>query len=320
MPEVSVVIPTRGRPKAVCDAVFSVLEQTFRDLEVIVVIDGSDFETRRALIAISDMRLRVIALEQSVGANEARNTGARAARSPWVALLDDDDSWLPLKLERQMAQATSSPLQILVTQYFVNDGSPVREIWPRRFPQPAEDLSEYMFCTSQNVFQTSTIVCSRELLLKVPFTKGLRRLQDWDWLLRAIRYPGVQLVPVAVPLSVYNCPDTAASISNKFDWEGALTWARDNRSIMTPKAFRGFVSKKCAADAGRQALAPMTFLSLFAECAFSRGLHPFEAARFLTYYFLPTFRRRALANAVQRLFRFRDATPAPALRYRDAPE
>ena len=64
------------------------------DVEAIVVIDGPDAASQHALARIGDARLRVIALPESVGGSEARNIGARAAASRWIALLDDDDEWL----------------------------------------------------------------------------------------------------------------------------------------------------------------------------------------------------------------------------------
>ncbi len=85
----------------------SALEQTYRNIEVIVVIDGPDVVTERALLAVDDARLRVLALPANVGGSDARNTGVQAARGEWIALLDDDE-WLPEKLERQLRVARAS--------------------------------------------------------------------------------------------------------------------------------------------------------------------------------------------------------------------
>src|SRR5262252_3157848 len=106
---VSVVIPSRNRPGIIGRAVRSALAQTFSLIEVIVVIDGPDRQTEQALAQIEDPRVRVVALNEPVGAQEARNTGVREARGPWIAFLDDDDEWLPTKLERQLEVARFSP-------------------------------------------------------------------------------------------------------------------------------------------------------------------------------------------------------------------
>src|SRR5262249_32788271 len=107
-PLVSIVIPTRNRPGLVTRAVRSALDQTFSAIEVIVVLDGPDEKTIRALAEVEDRRLCLVILTQSVGAQEARNAGVRKARGQWVAFLDDDDEWLPLKLERQIEAANAS--------------------------------------------------------------------------------------------------------------------------------------------------------------------------------------------------------------------
>src|ERR1700744_4710601 len=96
--KVSAVIPTRNRPGLVCRAVESVLKQTIADLEVVVVVDGPDAATALALQEFHDPRIRCIELQQNVGGSEARNVGIREAQGTWIALLDDDDEWLPTKL------------------------------------------------------------------------------------------------------------------------------------------------------------------------------------------------------------------------------
>jgi glycosyltransferase involved in cell wall biosynthesis len=110
-PLVSVVTPNRFRPQLVCRAVRSALAKTFVDLEVVVVKDGPDPDTRVALEAIQDPRLRVIALEQNAGASEAREK--------WIALLDDDE-WYPAKIEKQFALAETLPGKRVVVscQYY----------------------------------------------------------------------------------------------------------------------------------------------------------------------------------------------------------
>src|SRR5689334_6912006 len=104
-PEVSVVIPTRGRPDWAPRAADQALSQTVRNIEVLVVVDGPDPATVDALTALDDPRLRVIELPASGGAPAARNVGVGHARADWVALLDDDDEWLPGKVATQLKLA-----------------------------------------------------------------------------------------------------------------------------------------------------------------------------------------------------------------------
>src|SRR4051812_31649574 len=108
-PHVSVVIPTWNRPELVTRAVRSALAQIHDDLEVIVVVDGPGDHTPDELARIDDPRLRTVVLPAKGGAPNARNAGVAAAQAPWVAFLDDDDEWLPAKLEVQLALAKAGP-------------------------------------------------------------------------------------------------------------------------------------------------------------------------------------------------------------------
>ncbi len=90
-PNVSVIIPTHNRPQLVALAVQSALNQTYENLEVLVVDDASDEP-----VALPDHpRLRVIRLDEGVGGAGARNIGTQSARGRWITYLDDDDRLLP---------------------------------------------------------------------------------------------------------------------------------------------------------------------------------------------------------------------------------
>jgi glycosyltransferase involved in cell wall biosynthesis len=101
-PLVSVIIPTRNRARLLRRSIASVLGQSWRNLEVIVVDDGSTDDTAAALAACADPRLHVLRREQGSSAAAARNAGIAAARGDYLAFNDDDDIWLPHKLEYQM--------------------------------------------------------------------------------------------------------------------------------------------------------------------------------------------------------------------------
>jgi glycosyltransferase involved in cell wall biosynthesis len=100
VPKVSVVIPTYNRAAKVRNAVESVLAQTFSDLEVIVVDDGSADHTGKVLAEIFGDQIRYY-YQANQGASAARNKGIAEARGEWIAFLDSDDEWERDKLEWQ---------------------------------------------------------------------------------------------------------------------------------------------------------------------------------------------------------------------------
>lgn len=110
-PRVSVVIPTYNRSDFLCEAVDSVLAQTFRDFEILIVDDGSTDGTRGVVDEKygKDSRVHYIYRENSGGPAAPRNTGIAKARGDFIALLDHDDLWLPKKLDFQIQALDEHP-------------------------------------------------------------------------------------------------------------------------------------------------------------------------------------------------------------------
>lgn len=106
---VSVILPTYNRSVSLVAAINSVLLQSHRDLEVIVVDDGSTEDIAGLVAAFNDGRLRYVAHPQNRGAAAARNTGLDHAKGEFIAFQDSDDLWLPGKLDRQLQLMSSAP-------------------------------------------------------------------------------------------------------------------------------------------------------------------------------------------------------------------
>ena len=100
-PLVSVVIPTYNRAKVICQTIENVFQQTYKNLEVIIVDDGSKDETLDRLSVFGD-RIRVIS-QANAGPAVARNCGVDAATGEIIAFQDSDDVWMPTKLEQQVS-------------------------------------------------------------------------------------------------------------------------------------------------------------------------------------------------------------------------
>jgi glycosyltransferase involved in cell wall biosynthesis len=243
---VSVVIPTRNRPGLVGRAVRSALSQVGCALEVVVVIDGPDEATARALAEIADERVRVVELPASGGAQEARNRGIEAARGAWVAFLDDDDEWLPSKLERQLAAAqTSRFARPIVSCGLVHRSAAGDTTWPKRPPRDDEPIHEYLFMRRHDELaeirlQTSTLLAPRELLLSVPWRKGAH--DEWDLLLRAAAEPGVGLAFVDEPLVIWHFDAGPDRLSMTLgSWRRSEEWFRSVRTLVGRRAYASFL-------------------------------------------------------------------------------
>lgn len=251
---VSAVIATRNRPELVCRAIESVLRQTYADIEIVVVIDGPDPMAAQALRRFAQCsRLRVEHLSETVGGGEARNIGVRFARGQWIAFLDDDDEWTDTKIQAQLdlALTMNSRDAVVLSSYVVRRSGDRDVIRPRRIPRKGEPFSEYLFKPGCG-FQTSSFFASRSLLLRIPFTKGLRKHQDWDWLLRVTSSHDVALQIIDQPLAIWYDSASTGRISSGQDWEFSLSWLRDNAHLFTKRAYSAFVAKVCLTAAVAQ--------------------------------------------------------------------
>lgn len=107
MSRVTVIVPTHNRANLVVDAIDSLLAQTYDDLRVVVVIDGSTDHTHEAIAHYGGLIATIF--QANAGPSAARNRGIRAADSEFIAFLDDDDTVSPTKIERQVAYLDAHP-------------------------------------------------------------------------------------------------------------------------------------------------------------------------------------------------------------------
>lgn len=291
-PLVSVVIPTHGRPELVKRAVGSALDQTFLSLEVIVVIDGVDADTTNALSTIQDPRLHTICLAERVGGAEARNTGVRSSQGSWIAFLDDDDEWLPQKLEKQLAVARTLPGEfVFVACRFIERSSNGDRLLPARSLRIDRSFSEFLFCRDglfegTGYVQTSTWLVSKKLATTIPFTTGLKRNQDVDWMIRAAALADTKIAILPEGLSLFYDEENARNrVSRVADWQFHYNWAMSNRQYIAPTALAYFLSTICVEDAARQNASRAAIKQIF-DASRNSGKMTVKCFLFFCYYWL----------------------------------
>jgi len=255
--EVSAIIPTRNRAKLVPRATLSALNQTLRNLEVIVVVDGPDEETFQVLAQIDDPRLRVISLEKSVGAQEARNIGVSEARGSWVAFLDDDDEWLPTKLECQLEAGRASRwTHPLVSCGLIEKTASGDIEWPRRQPSSSESVAQYLFLRKNSErgeirLQTSTLMTTKALLTRVPWRTVPH--DEWDLLIRASVLEGVGLAFVPKPLAIWHSDAGDERLSRQgVTWRNNAKWFYSVRALVGPRPYASFLLSTLSTWARRE--------------------------------------------------------------------
>lgn len=189
---ISVVIPTFNRREWLLRALQSVLDQTFRPHEVLVVDDGSHDGT----VGVVSARFPAVRLfrQPNRGVSAARNLGIAHATGDWIAFLDSDDSWRPEKLARQRAAIEANPDRCIchTDELWLRNG---RRVNPRqRHAKP--DGWAFERCLPLCALSPSSVLVRRELFAVVGiFDETLPACEDYDlWLRICARYP-VLLVP-----------------------------------------------------------------------------------------------------------------------------
>jgi len=254
---VSLVIPTYRRVPDLMLAVQSALDQTYRDMEVLVVADGPDAEARSAVEALEvrDARVRYIELEVNSGPAQARNAGVRVSRGEWLAFLDDDDSMLPLRIERQMGVADAARPQRMIACRSIYRHDKRDDVWPLRPIGAKEDIADYLLLRPSllgrpGVVTLQSLLVHRSLLEKVPFVTQNDH-EDWAWLLEAWHVAGARIEFVWEPLVVYNIVTQSISRSRRMNWKDSMAWAEQYRGWIGDAAYNSFMVTKVALKARR---------------------------------------------------------------------
>jgi glycosyltransferase involved in cell wall biosynthesis len=190
--KISVILPVHNRADLLPRAIKSVLDQEFRDLELIIIDDGSADNSAQVAASFGDARVRLIRLEQNRGGNVARNEGIRASCAPLIAFLDSDDRYLPNKLGWVAAEFDRRPELDLLVDSFVKVGAPgsgMPEVIRRNPVIEDRELFRRALFTRQLWKATPAITVRREIAIKAGmFDESLRRLQDFDFLIRVSEF------------------------------------------------------------------------------------------------------------------------------------
>lgn len=205
MPRISVVMASYNHAAFVGDAIRSILNQTFRDLELIVVDDGSMDGTNAVIGAISDPRMTHVALEGNRGAAEALRIALARRGGNLVAICNSDDVWEPVKLERQVAALDEMP-EVAACFSAVTLIGPAGEalaadragVYAGVFEQPNRSRFGWM----RRLAEHGNCLCHPSVLIRAriydalgAYNNHLRQLPDFDMWLRLVQHHEIHVMP-----------------------------------------------------------------------------------------------------------------------------
>lgn len=217
-PTVSVILPTYHRAALLGRAIASVLAQSYRDLELIVVDDAGrpDPDTAAVVAGFADPRLRYLPPERNRGDAGARNRGIEQARGAWLAFQDSDDEWLPDKLALQMARLAESPAAVAacgstLLRYVRGPGTVEVVRWPLN---ARGEVCPQRFLAGFTAFLQSLVVRTERCRALGGFNTEIKARSDFEFCLRLLQ----EAPMVAVDLPLVLSHETPDSISGRADY------------------------------------------------------------------------------------------------------
>ncbi|WFA82909.1 glycosyltransferase family 2 protein [Paenibacillus amylolyticus] len=218
---VSCIITTHNRAELLKKAMASVLEQTYPFLEIIIVDDGSQDHTEEVCRAWTkeDHRIQYIQVPYAQGANHARNLGIQRANGKYIAFLDDDDQWLPDKIQSQTrALEENKGLFCFCSKVLVYVDQD-HKVTRRKVSVESRDLVFYADLLTYNwIGETSKIMVQTQLARSVMFDEQLTSAQDYDFYLRILQrgHHAINIKEPLVHIYIHQGPRISTSSKKKF--------------------------------------------------------------------------------------------------------
>lgn len=230
MEKVSVIIPTHNRPHFLARAVESVLSQTYANVEAVVVDDNMPQSPAREQTAEvmrpfgEDPRVQYILGDRPVGGGPARNRGIEAASGEYITFLDDDDIYLPEKVETQLRFTIDNGLQMSFTDVYLHDGND-RLVEYRRHSYVKDWSNEELL--RQHILHslgpTSTFMVRRDVVLAAGGFADVPMGQDFMFMWRMIEFgTRIGYFPVSYIVQYLHDGERISVGKNKFDGENRL--------------------------------------------------------------------------------------------------
>jgi glycosyltransferase involved in cell wall biosynthesis len=230
-PVVSVVMATKNYAQFVAMAVQSVLDQTFTDWELIIIDDGSNDSTSSVLAPfLKDVRIRYV-VSDFLGQSRAKNLGARLSKGEFIAFLDADDAWRPMKIAQQLAVLRTSPqVGVCFTQRLLMDESGVTRLANDR-PAPSGRIISELFL--RNFVCFSSVMVRRTVFDHVgSFDPTWDLSIDFDLWLRVAQHYEFYQVPEALTLYRTGHGNLSKKLTDRVSTAFAIM---DQRKLHLPK-------------------------------------------------------------------------------------
>jgi len=231
MPTVSVNIPCHDSASHLKETIVSVLGQTLKDLEVIVIDDGSTDDTGKIVASFKDDRIKYY-YQENKGLPNARNKAMEMSRGEYIAFLDHDDLWLPTKLEKQVDLLNShSDIALVYSNYFCFFPNGKKKL-VLKGRQPQDDAFEGFLCNYPVGILTAMVRKKVIDRLGLFFDENVTLCEDYDFFIR-LAYQA-KAAYITEPLALYRIHSNMQSIKFGDRYSHEITYIVDKLKKMYP--------------------------------------------------------------------------------------
>lgn len=183
---VSVIIPTYNRAYCIKNAIDSVLQQEYEQMEIIIVDDASTDNTREVIQNIKDRRIKYICNDKNCGAAASRNIGVKMASGKYIAFQDSDDIWLKEKLQKQLEIIEASDYGMVYCSFerIFPDGR-IEKVPRQGIQKEARQGEIYPYLLAESYISTQTMLLKREVFQQIEgFDETMKSYEDYDLAIR----------------------------------------------------------------------------------------------------------------------------------------
>lgn len=202
-PLVTVIMSVYNEKQFVQDAIQSILDQTYRNFELIIIDDYSTDRSLEICQSFNDSRIRIhVKKEETRYLAASRNIGVRMAKGEFVTLQDADDVCAPTRLEKQLEKAMENPTKRVVglSMKRVQDDLERVVVMPERH---AEISRGFRRLFNRSAIVGGTILAARSIFEEFPYRERFDYMQDWDQILRMYESGKVEFYNIQAPLYTY---------------------------------------------------------------------------------------------------------------------
>ncbi|MBY0196841.1 glycosyltransferase family 2 protein [Priestia megaterium] len=241
---ISVIIPTFNRRDIISRSIASVLNQTYKNIEVLVIDDASTDDTDKVVKKIKDPRVKYFRLRENTQGTVPRNYGIEKSSGEYIAFLDSDDEWFPKKLELQINYIKSYGEKANNVLCFTNADVKINDKKINKVINDEclfkSDIVNYIF-ENNNFVQTSTFMIKADIAKRIKFNSSLKKHQDYDFCIR-LQKQGVEFLLLDETLTLYYSDVNSNQISsfNLNKIKTSMNWFEENQKYFNENSRKVF--------------------------------------------------------------------------------